>query len=162
MRPHISGIARMGFLKQDAFRLLPKDSGANIHWANANHTFLTHKNPQILRDISPDKLCSTAWAWNPQGISKLMDKVDCRVSCPLLNGIVQAFLATNPFAVGSSTYVVGSRYSVQYKSIFGAPDKVRRNTCEEARPSRLDFQRDKAVLGIKSHHVIALMEDCWP
>ncbi len=41
--------------------------------------------------------------------------------------------------------VVGRLYSIQYKSIFGAPDKVRRNTCEEARPLRLDFQRDEAV-----------------
>jgi hypothetical protein len=30
--------------------------------------------------------------------------------------------------------VVGRLYSVQYKSIFGVPDKVRRNTCEQARP----------------------------
>ncbi len=28
--------------------------------------------------------------------------------------------------------VVGRLYSIQYKSIFGAPDKVRRNTCEQA------------------------------
>jgi hypothetical protein len=27
------------------FRLLPKVSHANVHWANANHIFLTHKNP---------------------------------------------------------------------------------------------------------------------
>ncbi len=31
-------------------------------------------------------------------------------------------------------YVVGRLYSVQYKSIFGAPDKVRRDTCDKARP----------------------------
>jgi hypothetical protein len=30
--------------------------------------------------------------------------------------------------------VVGRLYSVQYKSIFGAPDKVRRNTGDQARP----------------------------
>ena len=30
--------------------------------------------------------------------------------------------------------VVGQLYSVQYKSIFGAPGKVRRNMCDEARP----------------------------
>ncbi len=52
--------------------------------------------------------------------------------------------------------VIGQLYSVQYKGIFGAPDKARCNTCEEARPSRLDFQRDK----VKIHHVIALMQDC--
>jgi hypothetical protein len=63
MHPHISGTARLGFLKQDASRLLLKVSGANVHWANANHTFLTHKNPltdTFLRDISPAKLHSTA------------------------------------------------------------------------------------------------------
>ncbi len=27
------------------FGLLLKVSGANVHWTNANHTFLTHKNP---------------------------------------------------------------------------------------------------------------------
>ncbi len=56
--------------------------------------------------------------------------------------------------------VVGRLYSVQYKSIFGVPDKVRRNTCEEARPSRLDFQKDKVVLDIKTYPAITLTEDC--
>ncbi len=107
MRPHISGTERIGFLKQDAFRLLPKVSEANVCWANTNHTFLTHKNPQtetLLRDISPAKLHSTAWERNPQGISKLVNKVDCWVPCALLKAIVQAFLATKSFAAGSSTY----------------------------------------------------------
>ncbi len=31
-------------------------------------------------------------------------------------------------------HVIGCLYSVQYKSILGAPDKVRRNTCDKARP----------------------------
>ncbi len=53
--------------------------------------------------------------------------------------------------------VIGRLYFVQYKSIFGVSNKVRRCTCEEARPSRLDFQRDK----VKIHHVIASMQDCW-
>jgi hypothetical protein len=53
--------------------------------------------------------------------------------------------------------VIGWLYFVQYKGIIGAPNKVRRNTCEEARPSRLDFQRDKE----KIHHVIAATQDCW-
>jgi hypothetical protein len=82
--PHISGTECVGFSKQDAFRLLPKVYGANICWANVNHTFLTHKNPQtdtFLCDISPAKLRSTARVWNPQGISKLVNKVDCWVPC---------------------------------------------------------------------------------
>ncbi len=45
MPPHISGTECVGFLKQGTFRLLPKVSEANVHWANVNHTFLTHKNP---------------------------------------------------------------------------------------------------------------------
>jgi hypothetical protein len=70
MRPHISGPERIGFLKQDAFRLLPKISGANVCWANANHTFLTHTNPRTdisSCDISPAKLHSTAWDGIPKG-----------------------------------------------------------------------------------------------
>jgi hypothetical protein len=107
MRPHISGTERIGFLKQDAFRLLLKVSEANVHWANVNHTFLTHKNPQtdtFSRNISPAKLRSTAWVWNPQEISKLLNKVDCRVPHASLKAIVRAFLATKSFAVGSSRY----------------------------------------------------------
>ncbi len=82
MHPHISGTECIGFSKQDTFRLLPKVSEVNVHWANANHTFLTHKNPQtdtFLHDISLAKLRSTAQVWNPQGIFKLVNKVDCWV-----------------------------------------------------------------------------------
>jgi hypothetical protein len=70
MCPHISGTERIGFSKQDAFRLLPKVSGANVLWVNANHTFLTHKNPRtdtFSRDISPAKLRSTARDGIPKG-----------------------------------------------------------------------------------------------
>ncbi len=88
------------------FRILPKVSGANVHWANVNHTILTHKNPQtdtFLCDISPANLRSTAWVRNPQGISKLVNKVG-RVPRASLKAIVRAFLATKSFAAGSSTY----------------------------------------------------------
>ncbi len=107
MHPHISGTAHVGSSKQGAFCHLLKVSCANVRWANANHTFLTHKNPWTdtsSRDISPAKLCSTARVWNPQGISKLVNKVDCRVPRALLKAIVQAFLTTKSFAAGSSTY----------------------------------------------------------
>jgi hypothetical protein len=70
MRPHISGTEPIGFLKQDAFHLSLKVSGVNVHWANANHTFLTHKNPWTdtsSRDISPTKLRSTARDGIPKG-----------------------------------------------------------------------------------------------
>jgi hypothetical protein len=107
MGPHNSGTERVGFLKQEAFRLLPKVSDAKSHWANANDTFLTHKNPQtdtFLRDISPAKLRSTAPVWNPQGISKLESKVDCRVPPAMLKAIRWAFLAMKSFAAVYSTY----------------------------------------------------------
>ncbi len=71
-----------GFLSP--FRLSPKFSLVNIHWAITNHTFLTHKNPQadtFLHDISPAKLRSTARVRHPKEISKLMNKVDCWVPC---------------------------------------------------------------------------------
>jgi hypothetical protein len=89
------------------FRLSPKVSGANDHWTNANHTFITPKKPwtdTFLHDISPTKLCSTAQVWNPQRISKLVNKVDCRVPHALLKAIVRAFHAIKSFAAGSSTY----------------------------------------------------------
>jgi hypothetical protein len=107
MRPHISGTECIGFSKQDAFCLSTKVSEANVHWANTNHTFLTHKNPQtdtFLRDISPAKLCITAPVWNPQGISRLVNTVDCWVPCTFLKVMVRVFLATKSFAAGSSTY----------------------------------------------------------
>ncbi len=89
------------------FRLSPMVSGANLHWANANHTFFTHKNSwtdTFLHDISPTKLRSTDWVRNPQGISKLVNKVDCWVPCASLKVIVWAFLATKSFTAGSSMY----------------------------------------------------------
>ncbi len=103
MRPHISGTEHVGFSKQDAFHLLLNVSEANVRWGNTNHTFLTHKNPRTetyLRDISPTKLCSTARERNPQGISKLVNKVDCWVPRASLKGIVRVFLATESFISG--------------------------------------------------------------
>ncbi len=44
------------------------------------------------------------------------------------------------------SFAVGQSYSVQYKGI-----------CKEARPSRLNFQRDE----VKIQHVITLTQDCW-
>ncbi len=107
MRPHISGTERINFPKQGALCLLPKVSEAIVPWVNANHTFLTHQNPwtdTFSHDISPAKLHSTARVWSPQGISKLVNKVDCRVPCASLKAIVRAFLAMKSFAAVSSTY----------------------------------------------------------
>jgi hypothetical protein len=99
--------SRLTTSKFSPFHLLPMVSGANVRWANANHAFLTHKKPRtdtFLCDISPTKLRSTARVWNPQGISKLVNKVDCWVPCALLKVIVRAFLDTKTFAAGSSMY----------------------------------------------------------
>ncbi len=86
---------------------LLKVSHVNVCWENANHTFLTHKNPRndtFSCDISPTTLGSTAWVRNPQGISKLVNKVDCWVPHALLKAIARAFLATKSFSAGPSTY----------------------------------------------------------
>jgi hypothetical protein len=102
-----SGWSRLPTGEFSSFYLLPKVSGVNAHWTNANHTFLTQKNPQtdtFSHDISPAKLHSTAWVWNPQGIFKLVNRIDCQVPHALLKAIVGAFLATNSFAAGSSMY----------------------------------------------------------
>jgi hypothetical protein len=86
------------------FRLLAKVSHANVRWTERK-SYLSHSlTDTFLHDISLAKLHSTAQVWNPQGISKLVNKVDCWVPHTLLKAIVRAFLATKTFAVGSSTY----------------------------------------------------------
>jgi hypothetical protein len=98
MRPHVSGTDRVGFLKQDACgSLVVASLPVNFPFSafcrkflvrtsiglNTNHTFLSLKNSQtdtFLRDLGLAKLRSTAWVWNPQGISKLVIKVDCCLS----------------------------------------------------------------------------------
>jgi hypothetical protein len=93
MHPHVSGTERVGFLKQDARgNLIVASLSVNFPFSafcrrflvqtsvglNTIHTFLSHKNPQtdtFLRDLGLAKLHSTAQVWNPQGISKLVNKV---------------------------------------------------------------------------------------
>ncbi len=64
--------------------------------------------------------------------------------------------------------VVGQLYSVQYKSIFDAPDKVRCDTCDKARPfSQVWGVEPNTSLGYEvepphHHHIIAGMQDCIP
>jgi hypothetical protein len=122
------------------FHLLPKVSGANVNWGNANHTFLTHQNPRtdtFLHDISPAKLCSTAQVRNPQGISKLVNKVDCWVPYALLKAIVRAFLATKSFAAGSSTYPC--HMACVSKSV---PRDILSNCCPQRHRSTVDVMHD--------------------
>ncbi len=98
MRPNVSGTERVGLLKQDARgNLVVASLPVSFPFSafcrrflvqttiglNTIHTFLSHKNPKtgtFLRDLVLAKLRSTAWVWNPQGISKLVNKVDCRLS----------------------------------------------------------------------------------
>jgi hypothetical protein len=81
-------------------------------------------------------------------------------SCGWFNCKYSLHLITLRFNAVSCEYVpvIGRLYSIQYKGIFGMPDKARCYTCEEAGPLRLDFQREE----VKIHHVIASTQDCWP
>ncbi len=65
--------------------------------------------------------------------------------------------------------VVGRLYSLQYKSIFGTLDKVRRYTCDETRPlSEVWGDEPNTSSGYEvaepphHHHIIVGMQDCIP
>ncbi len=65
--------------------------------------------------------------------------------------------------------VEGHLYSVQYKSIFGVPDKVRCNTCDKARllsqawGVELNTSLEYEVAEPPHHHqIIVGMQDCIP
>jgi hypothetical protein len=93
MRPHISGTERMGFLKHDARgNLVVASLPVNFPFyafcqrflvqtsirLNMNHIFLSHQNSwtdTFLHDLGLAKLRRTARVWNPQGISKLVNKL---------------------------------------------------------------------------------------
>ncbi len=115
-----------GFLS--LFRLLPKVSHANVHWAIANHTFSSHITTLNWYFLSWHKPLlsqrSTARARNLKGFPNLWIKVDCCLSddasgrfpkrswhlfafqwvpCTSFNSIVWPFLATKSFEAGSST-----------------------------------------------------------
>ncbi len=65
--------------------------------------------------------------------------------------------------------VIGWLYSKQYKSLLGAPDKVRGYTCDEARPlsqvwgvdpnTSMEYELAEPP---NHHHIIAGMQDCIP
>jgi hypothetical protein len=98
MHPHVSGTECVGFSKQDPRgNLVVASLPVNFPFSaffqkflvqtsvglNMNHTFLSLKNPQtdtFSHDLGLAKLRSTAWVWNPQGFSKLVNKVDCCLS----------------------------------------------------------------------------------
>ncbi len=65
--------------------------------------------------------------------------------------------------------VVGRLYSIQYKSIFGVPDKVRHDTCDKAKPlSQVWGVEPNTSSGYElaepthHHHIIAGMQDYIP
>jgi hypothetical protein len=93
MCPHVSGTEHLGFSKQGACGNLGVASlPVNFPFStfcqrflvqtsiglNTIHTFLSRKNPQtdtFLRYLGLAKLRSTARVWNPQGISKLVNRL---------------------------------------------------------------------------------------
>ncbi len=115
MCPYVSGTERMGFSKQDArgnlvVASLPfnfpfsKFCGRCMLWSsvglNMIHTFLLHIKTSSWHFLPLAKLRSTARVWNYQGISKLVNGVDCCLSYDSFlalcsKAIVRAFLATN-------------------------------------------------------------------
>ncbi len=115
MCPHVSGTERVGFSKQDACGNLVVASlplnfpfsafcGRCLLWMsvglNMIHTFLLHKKTTSWHFLALVKLHSTARVWNHQGISKLVNRVDCCLSYDSFlvlcsKAIVRAFLAMN-------------------------------------------------------------------
>jgi hypothetical protein len=130
MCPHVSGTEPMGFSKQDACRNLVVDSLLMIFpfppfaegfWCKCPlgkcESYLSYSQKSLsstfARDIGPAKLHSTARVRNTQGSRLSYDSfwaipkhslhliTSQWVPCTLLKAIVQAFLATKSFAVGS-------------------------------------------------------------
>ncbi len=114
MRPHVSGTERVGFSKQDTcgngssittvefflFRLLRKVSAVNVRWTEQDSYLSSSQKFSSWHFLALAKLRSTDWVWNHQGISKLVNRVDCCLSYDSFlalrsKAIVQAFLATN-------------------------------------------------------------------
>jgi hypothetical protein len=127
MRPHVSDAERVGFLKEDACgNLVVASLPVNFPFSafcqrfllqtsvglNTNHTFLSHKNPQtdtFLRDLGLAQLRSTARVWNPQGTSKLVNRL-----------IVTCFMtASSRFAQGNSAGL--PCYEILRSGIFNIP-----------------------------------------
>ncbi len=114
MHPHVSGTECVGFSKQDArgnlvVASLPlnfpfscfllKVSAVNVRWTEQD-SYLSSSLSLNWHFLALAKLCSTARVWNHQRISKLVNRVDCRLSSDSFlalrsKAIVRAFLATN-------------------------------------------------------------------
>ncbi len=114
MCPHVSGTEHVGFSKQDArgslvvaslplnfpfTGFLLKVSAVNVRWTEQD-SYLSSSLSLNWHFLVLAKLRSTAQVWNHQRISKLVNRVDCRLSSDsflalCFKAIVWAFLATN-------------------------------------------------------------------
>jgi hypothetical protein len=149
MCPHVSGTEQVGFSKEDACgNLVVASLPVNFPFStfcrrfllrtsiglNTVHTFLSHKILElILRDLGLAKLRSTAWAWNNQGISKLVNRLI--VACQMT--------ASSCFAQINSAGL--PCYEILHSGIFNVPLpcgmrlKVSHNGChifEQLRPQQ--------------------------
>ncbi len=126
MSPHVSGTERMGFSKEDGRgNLVVASLPVNFPFSafcrrfllqttiglNTIHTFLSRKNPwtdTFLRYLGLAKLRSTARVWNPQGTSKLVNRliVACLMTASLhfAQGNSVGLPRYKCFAAGLSTY----------------------------------------------------------
>ncbi len=91
------------------FRLSPKVLHVNVRWAIANHTFSSHPKSLNWHFLAWHKpllsQCSTAQAWNPQGISKLVNKGWLLLVWQSFWMISQALFAVVCVPVGSLHFV---------------------------------------------------------
>ncbi len=114
MCPHVSKTERVGFSKQDArgnlvvaslllnfpfSGFLLKVSAVNARWTEQD-SYLSSSLSSNWHFLVLAKLRSTARVWNHQRISKLVNRVDCRLSSDSFlalcsKAIVWTFLATN-------------------------------------------------------------------
>ncbi len=82
------------------FRLLRKVSAVNVHWTEQDSYLSSSQKSLSWHFLALAKLRSTARVWNHQGISKLVNRVDCCLSYDSFlalcsKAIVRAFLVMN-------------------------------------------------------------------
>ncbi len=82
------------------FHLLQKVSAVNVSWTEQDSYLSSSKKSSSWHFLALAKLHSTTQVWNHQGISKLMNRVDCCLSYDSFlafcsKAIVRAFLAMN-------------------------------------------------------------------
>jgi hypothetical protein len=77
----------------------------NVRWTKQDSYLSSSQKSSSWHFLALAKLCSTARVWNHQGISKLVNRVDCCLSYDSFlvlcsKAIVRAFLATNALQQG--------------------------------------------------------------